>query len=148
MNIRSEMESGGNSRDGQHRDPMRSHPSGHWCHCFIIPHDVLERFSKDKKLSGDERKAFANAVKFEKEWRKVRTAQSKLAKLAHTILPTGLAAAGPPAVTVFNCAHGNTLPGTPVPNPGSSTDSTAKRAYVEASAVADFYEKLFGRNSV
>ena len=33
-------------------------------------------------------------------------------------------------------------------NPGSSSDGTAKRAFVETSAVADFYEKLFGRNSV
>src|SRR5262249_9715166 len=75
-------------------------------------------------------------------------AQSKLARFAHTILPSGLTAPGPPAITVYNCAHGNTLPGTPVANPGSSSDATAKRAFVETSAVADFYQKLFGRNSV
>src|SRR5262249_34332996 len=86
----------------------------------------------------------------EKEWRKVRVAKAKLAQLAHTILPTAItaAAAGPPAITVYNCAHGNTLPGTPVSGPGSSTDATVKRAFVETSAVAGFYQKLFGRNSV
>src|SRR6516162_3909174 len=118
------------------------------CHCFIIPLHVLERFAKDKKLSAEARKAFADAARFEKEWRKVRTAQSRLARLARTILPSALAAPGPPAITVYNCAHGNTLPGTPVANPGSSSDATAKRAFVETSAVADFYHKLFGRNSV
>jgi Zn-dependent metalloprotease len=118
------------------------------CHCFIIPLHVLERFAKDKKLSAEARKAFADAARFEKEWRKVRTAQSRLARLAKTILVSGLTAAGPPAITVYNCAHGNTLPGTPVANPGSSSDATAKRAFVETSAVADFYHKLFGRNSV
>jgi len=118
------------------------------CHCCIIPPDVLERFAKDKKLSAEERKAFADAARFEKEWRKVRTAQSKLARLAQTILPSGLIAAGPPAITVYDCAHGTNLPGTPVANPGSSSDATAKRAFVETSAVADFYQQLFGRNSV
>jgi Zn-dependent metalloprotease len=109
---------------------------------------VLERFSKDKKLSAAQRKAFADALRFDKEVRKVRTAQAKLAKLAHTILPTALVAAGPPAITVYNCAHGNALPGSPVANPGASSDAAAKQAFVEASAVAEFYEKLFGRNSV
>jgi Zn-dependent metalloprotease len=109
---------------------------------------VFERLAKDKKLSAEERKAFADAARFEREWRKVRAAQSKLARLARTILPSALAAPGPPAILVYNCAHGNTLPGSPVTNPGSSSDATAKRAFVETSAVADFYQKLFGRNSV
>ena len=127
-------------------------PKGHGleCQCFIVPQRVLERFAHDRKLPPETRKAFADAAKFDKQWRKVRTARGKLARVAKTLLPTGFpaAAAGPPAITVFNCAHGNTLPGTPVPNPGSSTDGTIKRAFVEASAVADFYQKVFGRNSV
>jgi Zn-dependent metalloprotease len=118
------------------------------CRCVIVPQQVLERFAKDKKLSAEERKPFADAVRFEKEWRKVRTAQSRLSRVAMTILPSGLTAAGPPAVAVYNCAHGNILPGTPVANPGSSSDATAKRAFVETTAVAAFYRELFGRNSV
>ncbi len=138
------------------RNPTFTRPADHVgsdahrraCHCFIIPHDVLERFAKDKKLSAAERKTFADAARFEKEWRKVRTAQSRLARLACTMLPSDLAAAGPPAIVVYNCAHGTTLPGTPVARPGSSSDATAKRAFVETSKVANFYQKLFGRNSV
>lgn len=123
--------------------------SGRGCQCFIIPQDVLERFSKDKKLTEDERKSFLDAAKFEKEWRKVRNFNSKLARSARSILPTGLAAtAAAPAITVYNCGHGNTLPGAPVANPGSSSDLTAKRAFTETTAVAQFYKTLFGRNSV
>ncbi len=120
---------------------------GGGCQCFIVPQDVLERFAKDKQLSDVERKTFADTVQFEKEWRKARTAQSKLALAAKTLLPSGLVAAAP-LISVYNCNHGTTLPGTPVANPGSSTDGTAKRAFVETTAVADFYTKLFGRNSV
>jgi Zn-dependent metalloprotease len=120
------------------------------CHCFIVPIKVLERFARDPKLPAETRKAFADAKTFEKELRKVRAARGKLARLAMTIMPTALsaAAAGPPSILVFDCDHANTTPGSPVSNPGSSTDGTAKQAFVEASAVADFYQKAFGRNSV
>jgi Zn-dependent metalloprotease len=120
------------------------------CYCFIIPSKVLERFSRDKKLSAEIRKAFADASRFEKEWRKVRAARTKLTLAAHAMLPSSLAAAppGPPAITVFDCHNRPTLPGTSVPNPGASPDSTAKRAFVETTAVAEFYKELFGRNSI
>jgi hypothetical protein len=109
--------------------------------CFIIPSRVLERFARDKELPEQTRKAFADAAAFDKEWRKVRVTQTKLSMMAKTMLPAGLvaAAAGPPQITVFDCAHAVTLPGTLVANPGSSADGTAKRAFVEAAAVADFY---------
>ncbi len=44
------------------------------CGCFIIPHHVLERFAKDKKLTGEQREHFANAAKIERDWRRVRAA--------------------------------------------------------------------------
>ena len=123
---------------------------GSGCQCFIIPQDVLERFANDKKLTDEQRKCFSDAAKFEVEWRKSRTFHARYARMAQSLLPSGFAAAaaGPPAITVYNCGHGMTLPGSPVPNPGSSADATAKRAFTETSAVADFYKKLFGRNSV
>jgi Zn-dependent metalloprotease len=128
-----------------HENAHRRH-----CPCFIIPTKVLERFSRDKKLPAEVCKAFADAARFEKEWRKVRAARTKLTLAAQSILPSALMAAppGPPAVTVFDCRNGTTLPGVAVPNPGSSSDATARRAYVETTAVADFYKKLFSRNSI
>jgi Zn-dependent metalloprotease len=133
------------------RSPVVSGGSnGRACACFIIPSKVLERFSHDKKLSAEERKAFADATRFEKEWRKVRAVRMKLTLAAQAILPSALPAAppGPPAITVFDCRQGTTLPGTAVSNPGSSSDGTAKRAYVETKAVADFFKTLFDRNSI
>lgn len=120
------------------------------CPCFIIPFKVLNRFSRDKKLSAEARKGFADAARFEKEWRKVREAKTNLTLAAQAILASAAAAApsGPPDVTVFDCHNGITLPGTSVANPGSSPDATAKQAFTETTAVADFYKTLFGRNSV
>jgi len=132
---------------GGRRKPQAHGPG---CHCFIVPPKVLARFARDKKLPAKTRKAFADATKFEKEWRKVRLAKANLFLAAKTMLPSGLAKAltAAPAITVADCKNGNTLPGTPVPNPGSSSDVTAKQAFVEAKAVATFYQKVFGRNSV
>ena len=127
-----------------------SHPIG--CQCFIIPADVLERFAGDKKLSVEQRKGFADAAKFEKEWRKQRIAQINHIHAAQSILPAGPIAVGPaaapPAILVDDCVHGNALPGTAVPNPGKSSDATAKRAFTETTALAKFYRTVFGRNSV
>jgi len=113
---------------------------------------VLKRFANDKKLSAEQRKSFADASKFEKEWRQQRLARAEYIRAAQSILPTALAAVGPaappPAIVVDDCAHGNTLPGTPLPNPGTSADATAKRAFIETKAVAKFYATVFGRNSV
>ena len=121
------------------------------CHCFIVPQKVLKRFANDRKLSAEARKSFAQALKFEAEWRAMREAKAKNLLTARALLPSGLtaaAAAAAPAITVFNCGHGTNLPGAPVASPGSSTDASAKQAFVEAKGVATFYKKAFGRNSV
>jgi len=130
--------------------PRRGEQRG-GCGCFIVPQKVLERFAKDKKLSAKERQHFADAVKIEREWRRAREANAQLAHLTASALPTGLtasAAAAAPAVLVFNCGHGTTLPGVPIANPGSSSDGAAKRAFAETTQVVKFYQSLFGRNSL
>ena len=53
-----------------------------------------------------------------------------------------------PAVKVYDCKHHQTLPGTSVPNPGTSPDLTASRTFKETTAVANFYKQVFGRNSI
>jgi len=119
------------------------------CSCFIIPTRVLERFSRDKKLSAEARMGFAKAAKFDKEFRKVREAKSKLTLMAMATLPSMAAASvAPPSVTVYNCNNGVALPGALISNPGSSSDGTAKRAFVQTKDVAKFYRTLFGRNSI
>ena len=121
------------------------------CNCFIVPQHVLERFAKDKKLTAEQRQYFVDAASLERHWRANRASTAKLANLARSILPTSvsaLAAAGPPSVLVFDCQHGTSLPGTPITNPGTSTDASAKRTFDETSAVVTFYQSLFSRNSL
>ena len=121
------------------------------CTCFIIPQHVLERFAKDKKLTAEQRQYFVDAAKVERAWRNARAARAKLAMQFRSILPTAVsavAAAAPPAVLVFDCGHGTSLPGTPIANPGASSDASAKRTFDETTAVVNFYQTIFGRNSL
>jgi len=121
------------------------------CTCFIIPERVLERFANDKKLTPEQRQYFADAAKLEQDWRRARTATAKFANLARAVLPTAVsavAAVTPPAILVFDCGHGTSLPGTQIANPGSSSDLSAKRTFDETTAVVNFYQTAFGRNSL
>lgn len=118
------------------------------CHCQIIPNEVLERLSRDTKLSATERKNLADTALVDVQIRKLRIQAGKLTAVTTSLglAPTVVAAA--PAITVADCHHSQTLPGTPVANPATSSDGTIKRAAVETKAVADFYQAVFGRNSI
>jgi Zn-dependent metalloprotease len=118
------------------------------CRCFIVPKEVLERLSHDQTLSEADRQRYADMAALDSQWRKVRTLHTSASELGLKAFPDQAALAAKPAITVYNCKNGSSLPGTPVGNPGGSTDATAKRAFVETSAVADFYQQVFGRNSV
>ncbi len=128
----------------------RTHYSNSTCVCSIIPKNVLERFANDEKLTDEQRKSFANTVALEKMWRQMRVAKTKYTRLAQSVLPTGLlvGATALPSVAVFDCRHGSALPGNLVANPQSSTDATAKRTFEETQALADFFQSVFGRNSL
>ncbi|MFM8289886.1 MAG: hypothetical protein ACKOGA_24610, partial [Planctomycetaceae bacterium] len=118
--------------------------------CFIIPTDVLLRFSRDKKLSAEERQAFGEMVRYEKLWRDFRVDRAEYLRASQSILPSALAAAaaGPPSFAVFDCRNGTRLPGLLVNKPATSTDPSAKRAYTQTAAVARFFDQVFGRNSI
>jgi Zn-dependent metalloprotease len=131
------------------RDSGAPSHAAHCGCCFIIPTKVLKRFARDKKLKAGERKAFANAAKFEVEWRSVREAKAQLSLTAKTLLPSAQpATTTPPADNVYDCKTGTVLPGVAVPNPQSSSDASAKQAYTQAGNVAEFYQDVFGRNSI
>lgn len=117
------------------------------CRCAIIPADVLDRLSHDKNLSEAERQHFRDMAASERSWRKVRAAQAPVNEAMRSLSAQTVVAAKP-AVTVFNCKNGTSLPGTAVSKPGASTDLTAQRAFNETTAVAEFYRSAFGRNSV
>ena len=123
------------------------------CYCQIIPADVFDKLSKDKKFDAEDRKAFADAAALEAKWRKARREQTKL---SHFVSTAGIAAgltgtntlAPAPAVPVFDCKHTQSLPGTPVANPASAADATVKRVFTETTEVAKFLQTIYGRNSI
>lgn len=118
------------------------------CTCFIVPNDVLDKLSGDKALPDDIRKAAKDTARISVEMRKLRTQAVKLTGVARSVSMPLSALTAAPAVTVYDCKQTQTLPGTPVPNPGNVADPTAKRTFKETTKVADFYKKVFNRNSI
>ncbi len=109
------------------------------CTCHIVPKAALERLAKDKSLPAEQRKNFADSIKIDAELRRLRNQANKLTRVASLMAP---------AVTVFNCNHGQTLPGAQVPNPATAPDATAQGAFAETTSVVAFYSQVFGRNSI
>jgi Zn-dependent metalloprotease len=119
------------------------------CMCHIVPPDVLRRFSEDHSLSAERRKNFADTIKIDAEMRQLRIQAAKLTRVASMIAPAAAVALAPaPAITVYNCNHGQTLPGAYVADPANAPDATAKHVFVETTSLAAFYSRVFGRNSV
>ena len=118
------------------------------CTCFIIPNEILDKLSRDKTLTAALRKASHDTVRVSRQLRNVREQARELTITTQSIGAhlTDLAAA--PKVTVYDCKHTQTPPGTPVANPKKSQDSTTKRAFVQTTKVAEFYKKVFKRNSI
>src|SRR5215213_6261689 len=118
------------------------------CDCQIIPDAVLERLAKDAKLSSEQRKSFADTALIDEQIRRLRAQAGKLTAVALSLRQVAAVAAATPAITVADCNHGQSLPGTPIQNPQQSADATVKRAAVETKAVADFFKSVFDRNSI
>ena len=118
------------------------------CTCFIVPQDVLERLAQDKKLSAQVRKASAATAQISVEIRKLRNQAAALTGVAASVGAPLAKLAAAPKVTVYDCKHTQTLPGTPIANPKTSADATAKRTFKETTRVAEFYKKVFKRNSI
>jgi len=119
------------------------------CTCQIVPKVALERLARDRSLPAEQRKSFADTIKVDAELRRLRTQANKLTRVASLMAAAPVAAVAPaPTVAVFDCNHGQTLPGTQVANPATSPDATAKRVFVETTSLAAFYSQVFGRNSI
>jgi Zn-dependent metalloprotease len=118
--------------------------------CHIVPKAALERFARDRALPAEQRKNFADTMKIDTEFRRLRSQANKLTRVASLMAaaPAAATVAPAPAITVFNCNHGQTLPGAQISNPATSSDATAKHVFAETSSVATFYSQVFGRNSV
>ena len=120
---------------------------------FIVPPRVLRRLAEDESIPAESRQAIRDCVAVEEAWRRLRNAQTEA--IQSSLLATGITTlqvagvlASVPAITVYDCKNTRSLPGSPVANPGSSADITARRAFDTTHAVVDFYRQCFGRNSV
>jgi hypothetical protein len=78
------------------------------CTCFIVPREVLIRFSHDKELSAEVRKRLFDTAQISHEIRELRVQAGKLTNvsMAHAGAFPELAAS--PLVTVYNCNHTQT----------------------------------------
>jgi Zn-dependent metalloprotease len=118
------------------------------CMCFVVPRDVLTRLAQDRELSAELRKGMFATAQISHEIRELRSQAARLTSVAMAHADALVELAPAPTVTVYDCKHTQTTPGTPVPNPGSSADSTAKRTFNETTSVAKFYKDVFNRNSI
>src|SRR5712671_2214347 len=118
------------------------------CMCFIVPREVLTRLAQDRELSAELRKGMFATAQISHEIRELRSQAARLTSVAMAHAGALVELAPAPAVTVYDCKHTQTTPGTPVPNPGSSADPTAKRTFNETTSVAQFYKDVFNRNSI
>lgn len=123
------------------------------CDRFIVPAAVLRRLAEDESIPEESREAIRDSVAVESSWRELRNAhtsatQSSLLAAKVTGLRHSHSLATVPAVTVYDCKNTRSLPGSPVADPGSSTDLTAKRAFDTTCSVVDYYRECFARNSI
>jgi Zn-dependent metalloprotease len=120
------------------------------CGCQIIPNDLLLRLSQDAQLSAPSQLSMTNTAGIDVELRTLRRQAGRLTHAMQAFAPAGMAPslAASAAINVFDCNHMQTLPGTPVSNPGNSPDLSAKRAFDETKAVSDFFAQVFNRNSI
>jgi Zn-dependent metalloprotease len=118
------------------------------CLCHIVPADVLEQLSKDGSLGAGHRRRLAIDAVLTRQSFEMRARESERTRLIASLGVATTAGAATPTITVADCHHGMTLPGTPITNPTASADVSVKNAAAEAKGVYDFYHTVFGRNSI
>ena len=118
------------------------------CGCCIVPKDVLERLSGDKKLTAELRKASGDSARLSDQVRLMRDAAGGLTAVSRGQSTHLVELAATPAITVFDTKHSTTLPGSAIAKPAASKDATVVRAFNETTLVATFYKQVFKRNSV
>jgi Zn-dependent metalloprotease len=99
-------------------------------------------------LSAELRKTLFDTAQISNEIRDLRSQAAKLTSVAMVHSGAIVELAPAPMVTVYDCKHTYTLPGTLIPNPKKSPDPTAKRTFKETTSVAKFYKDVFKRNSI
>ena len=120
------------------------------CMCKFVPDEVLARLAENPKIKEFDRAALQRTLAVDVEMRRLRSINASLTASSSMIANlAGLSAlAKKPAIKLFDCKHGNVLPGTAIASPQSSKDATAKRTFKNTTDVAKFFDKVFARNSL
>jgi Zn-dependent metalloprotease len=114
--------------------------------CHIVPKDVLDRFAEDTRLSDELREGMSRTSRVSDGVRTLRVQAGIFTTAVQASGAQFVQLAAAPTVTVYDCKQTQTPPGTLLVPPYG--DPTAKRAFAETTKVANFYQALFGRNSI
>ena len=119
------------------------------CPCFLLSKSLLTRFADDPDLPDATRDACRRTLAQDTDWRAIRIARQAATRLtprpgflgAHTMRNA-------PTIEVYDCKGSDVLPGSPIADPATSEDATARRVFEQTSNAARFLAECFGRNSV
>ncbi len=115
--------------------------------CAIVPVKVLNAHARHPKTSAKTRKQLRDTVTETKRLRALRDTH-RINSVATPYMAAKLAATITPRETVFDCENLTSLPGKPIAKPANSKDPTVRTINATTTKVAEFYKKVFGRNSV
>ena len=118
------------------------------CGCKFIPDEVLARLANDPKVPKFDRAAMERTIAVDQEMRRVREATQALIASSSMIAFNLAPVTKKPTIKLFDCQHGNILPGAPVASPQSSSDQTVKRTFKHTTEFAKFLKKFYNRNSL
>jgi len=118
------------------------------CMCKFVPDEVLARLANNPKIKEFDRAALQRTLAVDAEMRRLREVNASLTISSSMIAGLAPTLTKKPAIKLYDCKHGNVLPGAAVASPQSSGDATIKRTYKNTGDVAKFFNKEFGRNSL
>lgn len=115
--------------------------------CFIIPLNVLRTYASDPRLPPQVRNKLQETFVETMRLRAFREA-GRLAAVGFRRSAVPTLTAAPVQQQVFDCQNRQSLPGRVIKDPENPSDEAAKTVYGVTGKVAEYYQKLFGRNSV
>jgi Zn-dependent metalloprotease len=101
----------------------------------------------DPDLSDAQQQSFADTLQLDAAFRRIRDEEVRLSRVAYSIAQPSVTAATA-EIEIYDCQHNRARPGAHVPDPGASSDTTARKAYEETNQLNTFYTQVFGRRSV
>jgi len=118
------------------------------CKCFIIPADVMDRLSRREDMPAHGRQKLKDTLAVDVHIRSMRENARMMTVAAFALAPMRAAIAAAPAVAVYNSQNGQSLPGAQVNDPVNGGDADSAQIFNVTTAVAQFYQQIFNRNSI